>query len=92
MPPQLKHQNLISAEPLLQWKLGTIMTKNDISKLYPHVVDLKTAKCPCANDVVLLGFIMNTTLDGKFAALFRFGGGVLYFITVTFNWQYKLNT
>nr|XP_045361683.1 cation channel sperm-associated protein subunit beta [Camelus bactrianus] len=49
-------------EPILQWKLGTSMTKNDISKLYPHVVDLKATKCPCANDVALLGFIVNTTL------------------------------
>lgn len=62
------------------------MTKNDITKVYPYVVDLKVAKCPCANDVALLGFILNTTYNGKFAALLKVGGEVLYFVTVMFHW------
>lgn len=69
-----------------------MMTRNNISKVYPHVVDLKVTKCPCANDVALLGFIMGSTLDGKFVAFFKVGGGALYFIAVMFNWQCKLNT
>uniref|UniRef100_A0A8C0C366 Cation channel sperm associated auxiliary subunit beta n=1 Tax=Balaenoptera musculus TaxID=9771 RepID=A0A8C0C366_BALMU len=71
-------------EPILQWKLGTVMTKNDIGKLYPHVVDLKTTKCPCANDVVLLGFIMNTTLDGVYIGL-SFSGFWNYDDTTWYN-------
>ncbi|XP_039739965.1 cation channel sperm-associated auxiliary subunit beta [Pteropus medius] len=47
-------------EPILQWKLGTIMTKDDVKKLYPHVVGLKVTKCPCANDVALIGFLLNS--------------------------------
>lgn len=67
--PQFKHLNLISTEPILQWNLGTKMTRNIVSKLYPHVIDLKVTKCPCANDVALLGFLLNSTLDGKFNGL-----------------------
>ena len=67
------------------------MKKKTIQRLYPHVVDLKTTKCPCANDVALLGFVMNTTFDGKFATLFRIGDGILYYMTVMFNWKCKLN-
>ena len=82
---------MISTEPILHWKLGTVMNKRTIQQLYPHVVDLKTTKCPCANDVALLGFVMNTTLNGKFVTLFRIGDGILYYMTVMFSWQYKLN-
>ncbi|KAI4535248.1 hypothetical protein MG293_014474 [Ovis ammon polii] len=56
-------------EPILHWKLGTVMNKRTIQQLYPHVVDLKTTKCPCANDVALLGFVMNTTLNGVYIGL-----------------------
>ncbi|PNJ64844.1 CATSPERB isoform 5, partial [Pongo abelii] len=42
-------------EPILQWTLGDVIPESEISKLYPHVVDLKVTKCPCANDVALLG-------------------------------------
>lgn len=69
-----------------------MMTRNNISKVYPHVVDLKVTKCPCANDVALLGFIMDSTLDGKFVAFFKVGVGALYFIAVMFNRQCELNT
>ena len=67
------------------------MNKRTIQRLYPHVVDLKTTKCPCANDVALLGFVMNTTFDGEFVTSFRIWDGILYYVTVMFNWQYKLN-
>lgn len=89
--PQCKHLNLIPTEPILQWHLGSVMTKNDVRKLYPHVVDLTVTKCPCANDVALLGFILNATLDGEFTALWNVGRGVLYFLTAMFNWQCTLN-
>nr|XP_020731646.1 cation channel sperm-associated protein subunit beta isoform X2 [Odocoileus virginianus texanus]XP_020731647.1 cation channel sperm-associated protein subunit beta isoform X2 [Odocoileus virginianus texanus]XP_020731648.1 cation channel sperm-associated protein subunit beta isoform X2 [Odocoileus virginianus texanus]XP_020731649.1 cation channel sperm-associated protein subunit beta isoform X2 [Odocoileus virginianus texanus] len=56
-------------EPILHWKLGTMMNKRTIQRLYPHVVDLKMTKCPCANDVALLGFVMNTTFDGVYIGL-----------------------
>ena len=67
------------------------MNKRTIQRLYSHVVDLKTTKCPCANDVALLGFVMNTTFDGEFVTSFRIGDAILYYMTVMFNWQYKLN-
>lgn len=72
MLPQFKHLNLIFTEPILQWKLGTVMTKNSVSRLYPHVVDLKVTKCPCASDVALLGF--NAAYDGKFIASLKIEG------------------
>ncbi|XP_012913047.1 cation channel sperm-associated protein subunit beta isoform X1 [Mustela putorius furo] len=56
-------------EPILQWDLGAVLTKKDITEVYPHVVDLKVAKCPCANDVALLGFILNTTYNGIYIGL-----------------------
>ncbi|KAF6129148.1 cation channel sperm associated auxiliary subunit beta [Phyllostomus discolor] len=51
-------------EPILQWKLGAQLTKANLIKLYPHVVGLKVTKCPCANDVALLGFILNSAGNG----------------------------
>ncbi|XP_045663562.1 cation channel sperm-associated protein subunit beta isoform X3 [Ursus americanus] len=60
------------------------MTKNDITKVYPYVVDLKVAKCPCANDVALLGFILNTTYNGIYIGL-SFSGFWDYNDTVWYN-------
>ncbi|XP_069853824.1 cation channel sperm-associated auxiliary subunit beta-like isoform X1 [Dipodomys merriami] len=56
-------------EPILQWNLGNVMTPDQLSLLYPHVLDLKVAKCPCANDVALLGFVMNFTYSGVFIGI-----------------------
>ncbi|XP_058511292.1 cation channel sperm-associated auxiliary subunit beta [Ochotona princeps] len=56
-------------EPILQWNIGNSMSRNHINSIYPHVIDLKVAKCPCANDVALLGFILNTTLNGVYIGL-----------------------
>ncbi|ERE73413.1 cation channel sperm-associated protein subunit beta, partial [Cricetulus griseus] len=50
-------------EPILQWNLGAIMNKAQVKKLHPHVTDIKVAKCPCANDVALLGLILNETFN-----------------------------
>ncbi|KAK2502790.1 hypothetical protein MC885_017286, partial [Smutsia gigantea] len=71
-------------EPILRWKLGTMMTKNNVSRLYPHVVDLKVTKCPCANDVALLGFILNATFDGIYIGL-SFSGFWNYDDTIWYN-------
>uniref|UniRef100_G1S5H5 Cation channel sperm associated auxiliary subunit beta n=2 Tax=Nomascus leucogenys TaxID=61853 RepID=G1S5H5_NOMLE len=60
-------------EPILQWTLGDVIPESEISKLYPHVVDLKVTKCPCANDVALLGFVVDTILDGVYIGI-TFGG------------------
>lgn len=67
------------------------MTKDDVKKLYPHVVGLKVTKCPCANDVALIGFLLNSKSNGKLMALLNVRSGILYFIIVMFNWQYMLN-
>ncbi|KAM6171902.1 cation channel sperm-associated auxiliary subunit beta [Erethizon dorsatum] len=56
-------------EPILQWNLGDEMSSQEISMLYPHVIDLKMTKCPCANDVALLGFILNATYNGVYIGL-----------------------
>ncbi|ERE73971.1 cation channel sperm-associated protein subunit beta-like protein [Cricetulus griseus] len=50
-------------EPILQWNLGTIMNGPQVKKLYPHVRDIKVTKCLCANDVALLGLILNSTFN-----------------------------
>ncbi|XP_040333967.1 cation channel sperm-associated auxiliary subunit beta isoform X2 [Herpailurus yagouaroundi] len=71
-------------EPILQGDLGAIMTKNDISKVYQHVMDLKVAKCPCANDVALLGFILNETYNGIYIGL-SFSGFWNYSDTTWYN-------
>ncbi|KAM8780218.1 cation channel sperm-associated auxiliary subunit beta [Rhynchonycteris naso] len=56
-------------EPILQWVLGDLIKKEEVSNLYPHVVDLKVTKGPCANDVALLGLILNSMLDGVYIGL-----------------------
>ncbi|XP_066132762.1 cation channel sperm-associated auxiliary subunit beta [Saccopteryx bilineata] len=56
-------------EPILQWTLGHLIAKEKVSTLYPHVVGLKVTKVPCANDVALLGFILNSNLDGVYIGL-----------------------
>ncbi|XP_058596025.1 cation channel sperm-associated auxiliary subunit beta isoform X3 [Neofelis nebulosa] len=71
-------------EPILQGDLGAKMTKNDISKVYQHVMDLKVAKCPCANDVALLGFILNETYNGIYIGL-SFSGFWNYSDTTWYN-------
>ncbi|KAG8514283.1 Cation channel sperm-associated protein subunit beta [Galemys pyrenaicus] len=58
-----------NTEPVLQCILGATISEHDIKKLQPHVADIKVAKCPCANDVALLGFIMNSTHNGIYIGL-----------------------
>uniref|UniRef100_A0A8C8ULC4 Cation channel sperm-associated protein subunit beta n=1 Tax=Peromyscus maniculatus bairdii TaxID=230844 RepID=A0A8C8ULC4_PERMB len=53
-------------EPILQWTLGSKMSNSQVKKLFPHVIDIKVAKCPCANDVALFGFILNSTYNGVY--------------------------
>ncbi|XP_055449075.1 cation channel sperm-associated auxiliary subunit beta [Psammomys obesus] len=53
-------------EPVLQWSLGPIMNRTHVMELYPHVIDIIVTKCPCANDVALLGFILNSTYNGVY--------------------------
>lgn len=91
MLPQFKYLHLISTEPILQWTLGRVLIKNEINSLYPHVIDLKVTKCPCANDVALLGFVLNTTYNGKFTTLLNVRNSVLHLLKVLAKWQYKLN-
>ncbi|XP_053459622.1 cation channel sperm-associated auxiliary subunit beta [Nycticebus coucang] len=71
-------------EPILQWPLGTVIPNRDVSQLYPHTVDLKVTKCPCANDVALLGFVLNTTFEGVYIGL-TFSGFWNYIDTTWYN-------
>ncbi|XP_013372598.1 PREDICTED: cation channel sperm-associated protein subunit beta isoform X2 [Chinchilla lanigera] len=63
----------IVREPILQWNLGDEMSLKEISELYPHVIELRITKCPCANDVALLGFVLNPTYNGVYIGLTKSG-------------------
>ncbi|KAK1339430.1 hypothetical protein QTO34_020113 [Cnephaeus nilssonii] len=56
-------------EPILHWNLGTVITKDSIKTVFPHLADLKATRCPCANDVALLGFLLNSALSGVYLGL-----------------------
>ncbi|KAL1789363.1 cation channel sperm-associated protein subunit beta [Sigmodon hispidus] len=56
-------------EPILQWRLGNNMTKTQVIRLFQYVIDVKVTKCPCANDVALIGYILNTTYNGVYIGL-----------------------
>uniref|UniRef100_H0WXX7 Cation channel sperm associated auxiliary subunit beta n=1 Tax=Otolemur garnettii TaxID=30611 RepID=H0WXX7_OTOGA len=71
-------------EPILQWPLGTVIPGKDISQLFPHTMALKVTKCPCANDVALLGFILNTTFEGVYIGV-TFSGFWNYIDTTWYN-------
>ncbi|KAL6064738.1 hypothetical protein STEG23_024820, partial [Scotinomys teguina] len=53
-------------EPILQWTLGSKMSKSRVRNLFPHLIDIKVTKSPCANDVALFGFILNSTYNGVY--------------------------
>ncbi|XP_076407370.1 cation channel sperm-associated auxiliary subunit beta-like isoform X3 [Peromyscus maniculatus bairdii] len=53
-------------EPILQWTLGPEMSNSQVKNLFPHLIDIKVVKCPCANDVALFGFILNSTYNGVY--------------------------
>ncbi|XP_051006575.1 cation channel sperm-associated auxiliary subunit beta [Acomys russatus] len=53
-------------EPILQWRLGPILSKTKLMLLLPYVIDIKVTKCPCANDVALLAFVFNSTHSGVY--------------------------
>ncbi|XP_005871281.1 PREDICTED: cation channel sperm-associated protein subunit beta [Myotis brandtii] len=71
-------------EPILQWNLGTEIREVGIRNLFPHVVGLKATKCPCANDVALLGFLLNSAHNGVYIGL-SFSGFWLYADTLWYN-------
>lgn len=79
--PLFTHLHLVFTEPILQWNLGTVITKDNIKKLFPQLADLVATKCPCANDVALLGFLLNPALNGKGRALMKVRSEVLDFGT-----------
>nr|KAF6483454.1 cation channel sperm associated auxiliary subunit beta [Rousettus aegyptiacus] len=72
-------------EPILQWKLGTIIRENDVKNLYPHVVGLKATKCPCANDVALIGFLLNSRSNVGIYIGLSFSGFWNYNDTMWYN-------
>ncbi|XP_054422951.1 cation channel sperm-associated auxiliary subunit beta [Pteronotus mesoamericanus] len=71
-------------EPILQWTLGTKVTRDGLQELLPHVVGLKVTKCPCANDVALLGFLVNLTGNGVYIGV-SFSGFWNYDDTMWYN-------
>nr|KAF6287199.1 cation channel sperm associated auxiliary subunit beta [Pipistrellus kuhlii] len=71
-------------EPILQWNLGTVITKDNIEKIFPQLADLVATKCPCANDVALLGFLLDPALNGVYLGL-TFSGFWHYDDTTWYN-------
>ncbi|XP_075803944.1 cation channel sperm-associated auxiliary subunit beta [Microtus pennsylvanicus] len=65
-------------EPILQWSLGSKMSETLVNQLYPHVTDIRVAKCPCASDVALIGFILNSAYNGVFIG-----------VTISGFWDYN---
>ncbi|XP_054986285.1 LOW QUALITY PROTEIN: cation channel sperm-associated auxiliary subunit beta [Sorex araneus] len=59
----------IVREPILQSRIGVVLTLEEITEMYPFVKGLKVAKSPCANDVALVGFILNTNYSGIYVGL-----------------------
>ncbi|XP_043836516.1 cation channel sperm-associated protein subunit beta-like [Dromiciops gliroides] len=56
-------------EPILQWELGEPISLSQFIKMIPHVKSIRIAKCPCANDVVILGIICDNRLEGVYLGL-----------------------
>ncbi|XP_074091509.1 cation channel sperm-associated auxiliary subunit beta-like isoform X4 [Macrotis lagotis] len=56
-------------EPILQWELGNRISHNTFHKMIPHVKNIRVAKCPCANDVVVLGVVCDKRLEGVYLGL-----------------------
>ncbi|XP_043836517.1 cation channel sperm-associated protein subunit beta-like [Dromiciops gliroides] len=54
----------LSREPLLQWKLGKVMKNHVIASEINNVKAIKITKCPCANDVALVGLVGNANFSG----------------------------
>ncbi|XP_027725979.1 cation channel sperm-associated protein subunit beta [Vombatus ursinus] len=65
-------------EPILQWQIGLNVNPSIIRKILKHVLGLKIARDPCANDVAIVGIIIDETVSG-------------YFFGVTFSgfWENK---
>ncbi|XP_031808144.1 cation channel sperm-associated protein subunit beta isoform X2 [Sarcophilus harrisii] len=58
-----------NTEPILQWQLGEPISHSQFIKMIPHVKKIKIAKCPCANDVVILGIVCDHTYEGVYLGL-----------------------
>ncbi|XP_036592632.1 cation channel sperm-associated protein subunit beta [Trichosurus vulpecula] len=56
-------------EPLLQWKLGKQISHSQFIEMIPHARNIRIAKCPCANDVVILGIVFDNTFEGVYLGL-----------------------
>ncbi|XP_055989292.1 cation channel sperm-associated auxiliary subunit beta [Sorex fumeus] len=56
-------------EPILQTNVGAEMTLEEITEIYSSVKALKVTKSPCANDVALIGYILNLNHSGIYVGL-----------------------
>ncbi|XP_056666428.1 cation channel sperm-associated auxiliary subunit beta isoform X2 [Monodelphis domestica] len=60
-------------EPILQWTLGKAITNEQFHEILPNVVGIRMGKCPCANDVVVIGVICNHNVQGIYLGLTQSG-------------------
>ncbi|XP_008819975.1 cation channel sperm-associated protein subunit beta [Nannospalax galili] len=74
----------IVREPVLQWNLGPIKTIKQIKRLIPYVVDISVTKCPCANDVALIGLTLDSSQNGIFIGV-TFSGFWKYDETIWYD-------
>ncbi|XP_044515936.1 cation channel sperm-associated protein subunit beta-like [Gracilinanus agilis] len=56
-------------EPILQWSLGESITNEQFREILPNVVRIRMGKCPCANDVVIIGVVCNQNVQGIYLGL-----------------------
>ncbi|XP_072480823.1 cation channel sperm-associated auxiliary subunit beta-like isoform X2 [Notamacropus eugenii] len=56
-------------EPILQWHLGNPVSREKFVQMIPHVRNIRISKCPCANDVVILGIVCDETFEGVYLGL-----------------------
>uniref|UniRef100_A0A7N4NRA6 Cation channel sperm associated auxiliary subunit beta n=1 Tax=Sarcophilus harrisii TaxID=9305 RepID=A0A7N4NRA6_SARHA len=60
-------------EPILQWVIGKPMKNHEMKKLVPYVIGIKLTKCPCANDVALIGLTTGGSISGIYIGLTHSG-------------------
>uniref|UniRef100_A0A6P5LS27 Cation channel sperm-associated protein subunit beta-like n=1 Tax=Phascolarctos cinereus TaxID=38626 RepID=A0A6P5LS27_PHACI len=53
-------------EPILHWQIGISVHPSTIRKMVKHLLGLKIARNPCANDVAIIGMIIDETVAGYF--------------------------
>ncbi|XP_062433676.1 cation channel sperm-associated auxiliary subunit beta [Rhea pennata] len=59
----------ILREPILQWELGEKISPEHLDAVIPHVINIRLAVSPCANDVAVIALICNATAQGVYVGV-----------------------